>query len=147
MSYPYNWFAYKLQPYGLNMHDTLNYDDWRDGRAYCALIDTTGEFSYTLFTDLEDRDRHGFAYNFFKEYLGVPKLLNLDDWNDGGHPDDEVFYIYMFALRDALDDWYSKHFSLCSLTIQIQIHQIQIHQIQIHHIQIRSEERRVGKEC
>ena len=70
----YAWYAEKIAPYGITMHPTLNYDDWRDGRAFCALVATVGIYDYSLFADLESKARHGFAYRFFEETLEVPQV-------------------------------------------------------------------------
>ena len=105
----YAWYAEKIAPYGITMHPTLNYDDWRDGRAFCALVATVGIYDYSLFADLESKARHGFAYRFFEETLEVPQVFSYDDWENGAHPNDDLFYMYMTALQSALVYWYEHH--------------------------------------
>ena len=119
----YAWFAEKVAPYGITVHSPLNYDDWRDGRAYCALMATVGIFEYSLFEDLENRDRHGFAYRFFEDTLEVPRVFTYDDWENGAHPSDDIFDMYMTALQAALQNWYDTH-SFVSFHNRFQINSI-----------------------
>ena len=122
----YAWFAQKVAPYGVTIHNYLDYDDWRDGRAFCALLASTGIYSYSLFADLEDKHRHGFAYRFFEDELGVPQLFSYAQWQNGTHPDDSLFDTYMTALTTALTNWYETHSSVSFIksfyAFTIQIH-------------------------
>ena len=102
----YAWYAAQVAPYGLTIHNYLDYNDWQDGLAMGALVATVGIFPYDIFPLYTPQERHGAAYVFFEDELGVYRLITEKDWMNGNHPDQEKFEMYLTALRTALMGWY-----------------------------------------
>ena len=95
----YAWYAAQVAPYGLTLHSYLDYNDWQDGLAMGALVATVGIYPYDIFSFYTPEERHGAAYVFFEDELGVYRLITEKDWLNGNHPDQERFEMYLTALR------------------------------------------------
>ena len=105
----YAWYAAQVAPYGLTLHSYLDYNDWQDGLAMGALVATVGIYPYDIFSFYTPEERHGAAYVFFEDELGVYRLITEKDWLNGNHPDQQRFEMYLTALRSALMGWYEQH--------------------------------------
>ncbi|KAI9030776.1 calponin homology domain-containing protein [Phycomyces nitens] len=90
------WCQRKTAPYSeVDVRD-FTYS-WTDGLAFCALIHCHRP-DLLDFSSLDPNDRHGntaLAFDIAEEYLGIPKLLDVEDVCDISKPDERSVMTYV----------------------------------------------------